>query len=85
MRLASAHVASEAETPEGKDWALEGARLKAQVLEHKWHLESGLSLQNLSRRFGTNQAYLSRAINDGLGVPASNTEDGERSATIAQG
>lgn len=54
-------------TPNERDWVLEGARLKAQVLEHRWHLDSGLSLQVLSRRFGTNQAYLSRTINQGLG------------------
>ncbi|MEM7780802.1 MAG: AraC family transcriptional regulator [Pseudomonadota bacterium] len=53
--------------PTERDWVLEGARLKAKVLEERWHLEPGLSLQVLSRRFGTNQAYLSRTINQGLG------------------
>jgi AraC-like DNA-binding protein len=52
--------------PTGKDWVLEGARLKAQVLENKWHLEAGLSLQSLAKLFATNQAYLSRTINQGL-------------------
>lgn len=57
----------QADIPTGRDWVLEGARLKAKVLEEKWHLEAGLSLQTLSRRFGTNQVYLSRTINQGLG------------------
>ncbi len=51
---------------EERDWAQEGERLKAMVIEHGWHLESSLSLQTLSRRFGMNQAYVSRALNQGL-------------------
>ena len=51
-----------------RDWVLEGTRLKAAVLENKWHLDPSLSLQTLSRRFGMNQVYLSRAINQGLGL-----------------
>ncbi len=67
MRESEHSAAKEAEIPAGRDWVLEGARLKAQVLEEKWHLEAGLSLQTLARRFGTNQVYLSRTINQGLG------------------
>lgn len=62
---------SETDTPNPsaeRDWVLEGTRLKAAVLENKWHLEPSLSLQVLSRRFGMNKVYLSRAINQGLGL-----------------
>ncbi|MEP3422199.1 MAG: AraC family transcriptional regulator [Erythrobacter sp.] len=65
------------EKPE-RDWAEEGERLKAEVLARKWHLEPGLSLQILARRFGTNQAYLSRAINQGLGQNFSSFINGLR-------
>jgi len=71
-------VGREPEIPTGKDWVLEGARLKAKVLEHKWHLEAGLSLQSLARRFGTNQVYLSRTINQGLGENFSSFINGLR-------
>lgn len=69
---------TEPSTPLAKDWVLEGTRLKAQVLENKWHLEPGLSLQSLSRRFGTNQLYLSRSINQGLGENFSSFINGAR-------
>ena len=65
------------EKPE-RDWAAEGEQLKAEVLERNWHLEPGLSLQTLARRFGTNQAYLSRAINQGLGSNFSSFINGLR-------
>ncbi len=68
---------SAAERPE-RDWKIEGARLKSEVLERNWHLEPGLSLQILARRFGTNQAYLSRAINQGLGQNFSSFINGLR-------
>lgn len=51
-----------------RDWQAEGERLRDQVIANGWHLESSLSLQTLSRRFGMNQAYVSRALNQGLGT-----------------
>ncbi|WP_209349472.1 AraC family transcriptional regulator [Pontixanthobacter sp. CEM42] len=66
MKMGSEKELDKPSEPAARDWVLEGTRLKAQVLEHKWHLEAGLSLQVLARRFGMNQAYLSRAINQGL-------------------
>ncbi len=61
-----------------RDWNLEGSRLKTQVLEQKWYLEESLSLDDLARRFGTNQTYLSRAINQGLGLNFSTFINGLR-------
>lgn len=71
-------ASEEPEIPAAKDWVLEGAQLKAKVLEHKWHLEAGLSLQSLARRVGTNQVYLSRSINQGLGENFSSFINGLR-------
>lgn len=78
MREAADEEAAQQEVPAGKDWVLEGVRLKAQVLENKWHLEAGLSLQSLARLFATNQAYLSRTINQGLGENFSSFINGLR-------
>ncbi len=61
-----------------RDWAIEGERLRAMVIENGWHLESSLSLQTLSRRFGMNQAYVSRALNQGLDLSFSNFINGLR-------
>ncbi len=51
-----------------RDWSAEGLRLKTAVLDNGWHLEPRLSLQELARRFGMNQAYVSRALNQGFGL-----------------
>ncbi|MEL6878629.1 MAG: AraC family transcriptional regulator [Pseudomonadota bacterium] len=61
-----------------RDWVVEGERLRSMVIENGWHLESSLSLQTLSRRFGMNQAYVSRALNQGLDLSFSNFINGLR-------
>ena len=67
----------ESATPE-RDWVEEGERLREQVTSNGWHLESSLSLQTLSRRFGMNQAYVSRALNQGLDMSFSHFINGLR-------
>ncbi|MEM9500975.1 MAG: AraC family transcriptional regulator [Pseudomonadota bacterium] len=61
-----------------RDWVAEGERLRDEVIANGWHLESSLSLQTLSRRFGMNQAYVSRALNQGLDLSFSNFINGLR-------
>lgn len=61
-----------------RDWVVEGERLRAMVIDNGWHLESSLSLQTLSRRFGMNQAYVSRALNQGLDLSFSSFINGLR-------
>ena len=61
-----------------RDWVEEGERLRAQVIGNGWHLESSLSLQTLSRRFGMNQTYVSRALNQGLDMSFSHFINGLR-------
>lgn len=50
-----------------RDWSEDGSRLESAVIKNAWHLEKGVSLSELARRMGTNQAYLSKALNQGLG------------------
>jgi|CXWL01.1.fsa_nt_gi AraC-like DNA-binding protein len=50
------------------DWAEFGARWQSQTRAAGWWREPDLSLAELARRLGTNTAYLSRAVNDGLGM-----------------
>ena len=64
--------------PRERDWTADGQRLQATILEHGWHLEPGISLQELSRRFGMNQTYVSRALNQGLGASFSEVINGLR-------
>ena len=71
MVPASGGAAPELE-PQNRDWRAEGARLKRMVEDNRWYLENSISLQELSRRLGTNQSYVSRALNQGLETSYSN-------------
>lgn len=61
-------LAPVAAAPSGPDWAELGARWRVKTLEEGWWREPDLSLADLAARLGANTAYLSRAINEGLGV-----------------
>ncbi len=50
----------------GPDWAELGARWQAKTQAEGWWREPDLSLAELAKRLGTNTAYLSQAVNDGL-------------------
>ena len=63
-----------------RDWTADGLRLEATIIEQGWHLEPGISLQEISRRFGMNQTYVSRALNHGLGSSFSEVINGLRVA-----
>lgn len=60
--------ASPASEPTGHDWAALGERWRQATAAAGWWREPDLSLADLARRLGTNTAYLSRAVNEGLGV-----------------
>jgi AraC-like DNA-binding protein len=54
--------------PTSRDWATLGEQWRQATEAAGWWREPDLSLAELARRLGTNTAYLSRAINEGLGV-----------------
>ena len=56
-----------APTPD-KDWNTEAATLKAAVCDGHWYLEPRLSIGEVASRMATNESYVSRAVNKGLGV-----------------
>ena len=56
----------------GRNWSAEGERIKTAMVDNAWFLESRLSLQDLARYVGSNHVYVSRALNQGLGVSFSN-------------
>ncbi len=51
-----------------RDWAVLGGRVRQQVIAGQWWREPELELSELARRIGTNTNYLSRALNEGLGM-----------------
>ncbi|WP_395373224.1 helix-turn-helix domain-containing protein [Marinicella sp. W31] len=49
-------------------WLEAGQSLKEQVIDHAWYLEPRINLSLLARRMATNETYISKAINTGLGM-----------------
>ncbi len=41
--------------------------IKGKVLSEKWFLESQISIRDLAKRLGTNESYISRALNQDMG------------------
>lgn len=52
----------------GKDWAAEAIALEQAVREGGWYLESRLSIKDVAARMATNETYISRTVNKGLGT-----------------
>lgn len=71
------------EAPTGRDWRAEGERWAGIVRANGWAADPELSLSALARHLGTNSAYLSRALNEGLGVGFSAFVNGLRSERVA--
>lgn len=59
---------AEPTAPTGRDWATLGAVWLTRTQEAGWWRDPDLSLDRLARHLGTNTAYLSRALNEGLGL-----------------
>lgn len=68
----------EEDTPTGRDWAAEGARVRAAVIEQRLFLEPRFTLDALARHMGLNQNYASRAVNEGLQTSFSDFINGLR-------
>ena len=56
-----------ATTAASRDWAAQGQAWQQQLAAAGWWRDPDLSLPRLARHLGTNTAYLSRALNEGLG------------------
>jgi AraC-like DNA-binding protein len=66
-----------------RDWRSLGQEWAETTRAQRWHTDSDLSLALLARRLGTNTGYLSRAINEGLGVNFSTFVNRLRCETVA--
>ncbi len=67
-----------------RDWAVLGRDWAASTRAQRWHTDPELSLALLARRLGTNTGYLSRAINEGLGVNFATFVNRLRCETVAE-
>lgn len=52
----------------GRDWTVQGEAWLARTSEAGWWRDADLTLERLARHLATNTAYLSRALNEGLGL-----------------
>lgn len=50
-----------------RNWSAEGETLKREVLSNAWYLEPRLSIRDVANRMATNETYVSRALNHGIG------------------
>lgn len=81
-RLADLRPADAPVQPQ-RDWAAQAGEWDAVVRRENWARDPELSLAVLARRLGTNTAYLSRALNTGLGLSFSDYVNGLRSDAVA--
>jgi AraC-like DNA-binding protein len=58
----------QAAEPPGRDWAAQGRAWMDRVAAEGWWRDPELGLERLAQLLGTNTSYLSRALNEGLGV-----------------
>lgn len=66
------------------DWCALGERWRDRIETAGWWREPSLSLVELSRRLAVNVNYLSRAINEGLGVNFNELINGMRASEVAR-
>lgn len=74
---------AESAPPAARDWRADGEKWAAAVRANGWAADPELSLASLARKIGTNSFYLSRALNEGLGVGFSAFVNGLRSEAVA--
>lgn len=67
------------------DWRASGERWKRETEEAGWWREPDLTLAELARRLGTNTSYLSRAVNEGLGMNFNAFVNRMRADEVARG
>lgn len=65
-----------------RDWHTLGAEWARRVDDGQFWLDPELTLSSLARKLGTNTTYLSRALNEGLGVSFSGFVNQRRVATV---
>jgi len=66
-KIAAADDGISAPSPSERDWKADGQTLTQSVLSNRWFLEPQLSIRDVASRMGTNETYVSRALNLGIG------------------
>lgn len=69
--------------PVERDWRPIAAGWMDQIEAHRWWRDPDLDLAELARKLGTNTAYLSRGLNEGLGLSFAEAINGLRVEHVA--
>lgn len=69
--------------PAARDWKVQGEAWAERIRAQAWQREEALTLRRLATLLGTNESYVSRALNDGLGVSFSDFINGLRCEDVA--
>jgi AraC-like DNA-binding protein len=83
LRLPALPGPVSASTP-ARDWRATAEAWAAQIDAAGWWRDPDLSLPDLAARLGTNTHYLSRALNEGLGLSFAAFVNGRRARAVAQ-
>lgn len=83
VMTAPAPPPAEAEAP-GRDWTRQGEIWREALISQELWRDPELTLATAARALGTNTSYLSRALNEGLGVTFSGLVNRQRVAAIQQ-
>ncbi len=67
-KVSIAITSKDDEPPTIRSWHHEATQLESQMKQEKWFLEPRLSLHDLATALGSNETYVSRTINQGLGM-----------------
>lgn len=70
--------------PAQRDWRALGERWAKEAEDAGWWREPDLTLAELARRLGTNTSYLSRAVNEGLGMNFNSFVNRMRAGEVAR-
>ncbi len=69
--------------PIARDWQPVAAEWMDRIEDHGWWRDPDLDLAELARKLGTNTAYLSRGLNEGLGLGFAEAINGLRVEQVA--
>ncbi len=70
-------------SPSGRNWQAQGEEWATRIRDNGWYRDDEITLRRLASLLATNETYLSRAFNEGLGVGFSDFVNGLRCEDVA--
>ncbi|VXC97162.1 hypothetical protein SPHINGOT1_270012 [Sphingomonas sp. T1] len=73
----------EVRSPAVRNWQAQGEEWATRIRDNGWYRDDALTLRRLASLLATNETYVSRALNEGLGVGFSDFVNGLRCEDVA--